>query len=921
MFDINDKIEVFISSDCKKKEYIELRGLIKELLEKKGFIKTYVFEKDVASTSTAEDRYLDKLDECHVILFLIDNQLENGAIPPGVMKEYRRANDLNKKALYLFCNSTNKRKTIIQEEIINKSGKAPKYYDEVTEFKEFVNKSIDSVISDIVGVYKLYCRDALVRPDTYDQNKEIPSSININQEHFVSSHIDKQYFKNFTKSKNLIWETIFNKNRKLIKTGDFIDEFTSIFLQHLIGKISFSALNLENFKSNLKREKINSFSLKRWEAIEAYYNDDLKTAIKILYKLYDKNFTDIPEWVKNNILIDIRYIENINFRKNNQLGIPQAQSKLDSSDTFLAFPIIDRLGYEIYEQILSEIFEIETKLPGSFRMSNSLKEIFEKIEKYIFASVYYGSLVNILLSRQLLMEATFHFSQYYTDSWLRYFCMGMAILNGEPGKIKKIFSHLISYFNVSSYDKINNMYNLTNILPVGIIRNEMKLTVLQIIGYYFSDEDYSKCEDEVFKIANFWIEDEQIIVSIGFQLIEFMKKNIERIDTNKVLKFALTVLEKKLLRFYDDIFRMLIYLNWNSASNVLIKGLIIEIESLIKDKEQRKKFSNLGSLIISIRKNCTKSAKRWDSLIQKEWVDFYRNVYNLGIIDLTKDTAKTYILEYANQIKERNKTQGKNGKYSIYGNNPQQIIINIINNPNAIEIDFDSINRKLLPILLEVLHNKQQSVDEKVYCFKLLMNLESKCKIGKYECDWTSFSNQIFKNKNEVLSANEVVGFGIYSSSILKLYSFFYETINGYQNEQEALSIFAELSSSDKLNSINFIKGINDYIRYFEILGYMEINYLSYILQIVFSKSYDQYFQIRSESVACLGALCSTSFKDTIISRLSEMIEDPDYRVRLKVLWQLDKIRKISKPYFNYIIQKAKVDNNFIIRSWLKRNL
>lgn len=519
------------------------------------------------------------------------------------------------------------------------------------------------------------------------------------------------------------------------------------------------------------------------------------------------------------------------------------------------------------------------------------------------------------------MEATFHFSQYYSDQWLKYLCMEMAVLNGEPGKIKKIFSHFISYFNVSSYEKVYSLYNLTNMSPIKLMRDETKLTVLQVIGYYLSDEDYLRCEDEVFEIADSWVKDEKRIVAIGFPLIEFIQKNIKRINTNKVLEFALVVLEEKLLRFFDNIFSALIYLDWDRVDNVLIEKIIAEIENLIKDVELRKKFSNLGSLIVYMRKNCLEYTKHWDGLIQKEWIDLYKNIYDLEIIDLTQDTTTAYIIKYINQVEERNKIQGKNGKYHGYGNNPQEIIINIINDVNSTEIDFNSINKELLPILLKVLYNKHQTTDEKTFCFKLLMNLESKCKTNNFNYDWTSFSNRIFKYKNKVLLANEVFGFKIYSLSILKLYAFFYEVINGYQNEQEALSIFAELSNLDRLDSIKFIEGINDYIKYFKTINDMEIPYLTYILQIIFSKSYDEYFKIRVESVACLGALCDTVFKDIIISRLSEMIEDSDYRVRLKVLWQLDKIRKINKQYFNHILQKAKVDNNFIIRLWLKKNL
>lgn len=76
----------------------------------------------------------------------------------------------------------------------------------------------------------------------------------------------------------------------------------------------------------------------------------------------------------------------------------------------------------------------------------------------------------------------------------------------------------------------------------------------------------------------------------------------------------------------------------------------------------------------------------------------------------------------------------------------------------------------------------------------------------------------------------------------------------------------------------------------------------------------------RRYAVKCLGILCNTDFKSTVITRLSEIMEDPDYRVRLSVLAQMDAIRRNDEQYFCHILQKANVDNNFIISSWIRNN-
>ncbi len=156
MFNINDKIKVFISSESKKKEYKVLREAIKIILEKTGFIKTYVFEDEGASTLGVEDHFLNNIDDCDVVLFLIDNNLKNGAVPPGVQKEILRVNYLNekyptKKAFYIFYNLRNKRITNIQSVIISKG--TPKF-DVVTEFKEFIKKNFYKIKIFFFNIYK-----------------------------------------------------------------------------------------------------------------------------------------------------------------------------------------------------------------------------------------------------------------------------------------------------------------------------------------------------------------------------------------------------------------------------------------------------------------------------------------------------------------------------------------------------------------------------------------------------------------------------------------------------------------------------------------------------------------------------------------------------------------------------------------------
>jgi len=202
---LDEKIKVFISSDCKKKIYVNIRNELKNRLEKTDFIKAYVFEQYGASSSTGEEQFRDKLEDSHIVLFLTDNINKEGKPPNGVMKEHLIVNKLNKdftkiSLIYIFCNPKKNKKNNIQKELESKGiNKAPKFH-EVTKFKEFIEIGYENIVKEIFDIYKSYCRGRLVRANEQDLSKESYSVVNINQEQFDFSPINKQYFKEFSKS-------------------------------------------------------------------------------------------------------------------------------------------------------------------------------------------------------------------------------------------------------------------------------------------------------------------------------------------------------------------------------------------------------------------------------------------------------------------------------------------------------------------------------------------------------------------------------------------------------------------------------------------------------------------------------------------------------------------------------------------------
>ena len=110
MMSSGQKIKVFISSICGVEKYDKVRAELKSTIEATKLADVYTFEGKGASTLPADAHYTWALEDSDICIFLIDN--EDG-INPGVQAEIDTVKKHNIKALYYFCDETQKEKTAL----------------------------------------------------------------------------------------------------------------------------------------------------------------------------------------------------------------------------------------------------------------------------------------------------------------------------------------------------------------------------------------------------------------------------------------------------------------------------------------------------------------------------------------------------------------------------------------------------------------------------------------------------------------------------------------------------------------------------------------------------------------------------------------------------------------------------------------
>ena len=151
MISPGQKIKVFISSICGVERYDKVRLELKNAIESTQLAEVYLFEGTGASTLSAGNHYTWALEDSDICIFLIDNA---DGIRPGVQVEIDTVNKYKIKALYYFCDETQKEKTALEQSLMGANFAKSKT---VHNFSDLSQDGAHALIDDIIAVYSTSC--------------------------------------------------------------------------------------------------------------------------------------------------------------------------------------------------------------------------------------------------------------------------------------------------------------------------------------------------------------------------------------------------------------------------------------------------------------------------------------------------------------------------------------------------------------------------------------------------------------------------------------------------------------------------------------------------------------------------------------------------------------------------------------------
>lgn len=894
---VEDKVKVFVSSKCGGK-YTIVRKALKELLENTGIAKTYVFESSPGSSMSMPKAYLRHVDDSDLCVFLIDNEDD---VSEAVQREYRRALDLDKKIICFFCDETNKGKTELEKEIIETRSHKFDYLHEFSDFPVFV---YTSVINDIIEIYKFTNKidDDVLESDEIELL--LPHSKSI---------IKKEMFKGFDKTKSEFVK-IFVSFTDAKESSSLLDELANKFIKIYLYKSDFDSdlyRKMQNEILNIQEDEFKELVTLRLKALKFYINGTLDKCIEVLEKALETSIKDqqIPNWLSNDIAIDLRNTLMIQEQPLNKFSFNnKGQLYINENDESVYFPVLDRIKHKITEDTIKQYYKLHSDSPYTTTFGGYSVGL-EAIAEYFCISLIYGSITHCNCIRDYIIDTLRALCQEYSNRELFIELISMLIIQRKDKDIEKLIRTCNQQINTINHNDIEDIISTISRIPIPHHRLISECLVLKCLGNYFSDEQYVSYSSNLIKSGFEWINSENPMVDLSKYIFGFLNYNINRLDYSLIANFVAEVLSSKCKRFYDDAIELSAHINYDKVIPDIQETILKKTICYISDEKMRNELHNLSKHIIHFRKTASINLDVLDESVKVNMEKFYENKYSLVNFNLNREKYLDFIEIEVNFINKQNEIQGKDGKYIGYVGNPYGKIISILE-MNNITLIWSEV-KSIIDICINTLLAPKREYGAKCSSIILISYLFNKYNfkeniVSSYTGVLSNISDKVFVGRDLIQFSKDNKNITVFTLNFL-----FY--------------IFKMIDSTKIIKYIIKISSMSNY----EIIQCL-INLNSMLCEINFDEFDDSVWQItlslcaimlnhnerdiRYNAIKCLTQLTHSRLRDSILPYLSTVMDEGFYTDKLAILTRLKSINTDKEDLVKYIIQKGKVDNNYLVR-------
>ncbi len=892
---IDKKIRVFLSSKCGG-EYTVARKALQTMLEESGFCEVYAFETDYSSSNPVVSAYLNELADSDVIIVFIENK---DGVPDPVQSEINRARELKKKILFIFCDQYERGATVLQNHL--KEGLLEKYMI-CHEFADFPKNAYNSFFNDITKLYRQTNSEVV---DTDDSN------IGVTEEHIKLefNQIKKEDLKKINSVRYHIRKMsgiCFDKEMEfdeLDKT--FGDIFSVVIGKKTIGDVKLSLL--DEYWNNIYSSDLEMVVKARKEALIKFLSGDYQATFDILEKTIETYKDKIPNWLLNDMAIDMRNTDMFISNEKGLLALSfKGQEILDEDKECIFNPLTDRFESEFYQELIK--IELSNKIESVDTIQFGREDkAFDCLANSFVAAINCISITYILLVRSKISKLFITLSFQYRMHSLFVNAVKMLVLEGNEKELKNYFIKYGESTNLISSKDVNDIQLIVNNIPDEIKRIKVQAILFEFFAYYYDDDKFLNSKELFFAGIKKAITNGQ--VSVFSDVLRTLPLIDRRVNPDEIMDLVYLILESSFTRWHDESIKT-IY-NISTLSKLSKKGqkdLINKMKKWIADEKFRKNCPSLLDAIQKIRLSLGDKANSLDKLVVKYAYNYFLRPYSINVYEHTDKENSAYILDLIKSIRKQNETQGKNGSYCQYAYDDFSTIGNIIQNSTEKPIEFKYI-RKVIEVIDETLRAQNQISEAKISSLRLLiliqMNYPRNKQVKKVLLGINDF--ELIRVKHEIVLQTRYTNSSLQVMWKLARMLVFEEKIDSFITDLLGCSEGEKIAILDSLCVLSkptphvvkdkLIGLIWPNLLMFEV---SENKRICFFLAIIYSNLYD------------------TSFSEKALNRLIVLLEDGSSKMKIGAISRL-KAREAKGPIVEYIYQQGRVDNHFCVREVANR--
>lgn len=897
---IEHKLMVFISSKCGGK-YTIARKALKKLLEATGLVQTYVFEMEPASSEDTVSSYLEYIDQANLCVFLIDN--EDG-VPPAVLSEEKRAKEKHLRLLYFFCDESKKEPTLMQEGI--RSSQSQKYAV-VHEFSDIVERAYDSVMQDVIAVYKR--KDERYLEDQNNDNSPSEKR-HINAEAFALPVLKTASFPSVYKTivgtipyeryedketEETSLETLLAEQLKVVLYQKKYDEHITDCLCNEVIKLQGEALH-KLIRVRYKAQK--SYYLSQYAECLQYLQSAIRIAIES---------SEIPIWLVNDIAIDLRHVHVMIDHNNMILTDNPGQQQLNKSVEPVYYPYLDRQIETMNDEIAKRYYIELTSSPYTTNFGG-LNQMFISLANAFCIAQLFGSIVQSVITVDRLISIYSMLCTLYEEHsfWVEY--VSLLIINRDAKKLDTVirtYNQSIDILTKSDLtdiiERINNISNCNNII-------KSKYLLASRLGYYMDEATYRSLYDELVEYSIDWVADENRVFSCYTYIFDFYKMNTRRAKGKDIVRFICAVFEKRLARFYLDSFKILIHFDFSLAGDEdqkRVKQLLFDITLGTIPCDLNNFYEDA---VIRFCKTTTVSISDLEQAIMQKCPTFYHEHFSLELSIMREGDAVKYIGNYLEEARSRNAKQGVNGAYCSYGYESFSVIYNIVAFDDS-KLGYDLL-QQMVEVILETLAAEKQTTEAKLAAVRLLQLLYLR---RPTEINWNQVSESMTENIAVFSTGYSDV---LWSKDANPVLDFQCKLFLCHFSSSQREWLLDELFSSNTKAAfypIQLLETIDSYLENSN--GRADSDLLRAFLYYAITMSSHKEHDVKFYATKCLIELTGFDATRTLsLIHLSQIMDTGTEIVKLAIISRVKRIKFDDNSYVTQIISKGKSDNNFLVR-------